>query len=675
MRSLLYAVGVFFIASATLQWPSAQVSAEEIVRLIRNYKTVPLTAEERREAEALARGTAGEAPLARMERLAHEYAYGDAQGDWADPKLAARMKADGFSLAETIRDPADGFAALVVKDERSGRYVLALRGTDDFGPSHVVFGTGDVWSDLGEVTTRVNVGITQFEKHSAWLKGVAESYGSQGKLDVTGHSLGGGLSNLFAAYFPDAVRRVVTFQAPAVSEAICDKYIQNVDKLPPAERPQFEATVAADDAVSLAGREYFPGTVVHAVYTSDRADTFLANHTAFLWQPTGVTKIDGTAYAPTDRLSAIADFSGKSFAPLRKEFVIDGLLNVATISDRSNRASQLIDTLVLQHALEEEMERLSSSTDTAAAVQRRINRLWEAAETTSTKLGGWRGLAVVADRLDRQAAAADDPEVKRLLIAEHDACRRASQSLKRREELALRAVGGERNTDLLKQVDSLNKLAADEHRTRRQALAERMEAQRKERQDQTEKLERRAKELAEKGLKPRDPNAPVDPNEGKPIIPVDCTIDVVLWPSDEGATREAASFTIRGGKVSGRFHNVFELPAINEPRFKREKAVYMRTFEGTVAPPNVISGKWVFEANPRSIRGWSVTGELAYHRIEKGMMTFDIDYRLHQDRTVSWSASAKSWMETIAVPLGPSVPDNPSEFSVSGVGVWQIRNP
>ena len=47
--------------------------------------------------------------------------------------------------------------------------------------------------------------------------------------------------------------------------------------------------------------------------------------------------------------------------------------------------------------------------------------------------------------------------------------------------------------------------------------------------EQTEKLERRAKELAEKGLKPRDPAAPVDPNEAKPIIPEVCTIEVAAW--------------------------------------------------------------------------------------------------------------------------------------------------
>ncbi|MBL9093044.1 MAG: hypothetical protein JNL96_17630 [Planctomycetaceae bacterium] len=195
----------------------------------------------------------------------------------------------------------------------------------------------------------------------------------------------------------------------------------------------------------------------------------------------------------------------------------------------------------------------------------------------------------------------------------------------------------------------------------------------KRKDEQTEKLERRAQELAEKGLKPRDPAAPVDPNEAKPIIPEDCTIELVLWSSDAGAAPETATFIIRGNRVEGTFHKPWEIPAIDEQRFKREKATYTRTFQGVLSPPNVIAGKWVFEGTPRSIRGWSVTGELAYHRIEKGRMTFDIEYQLLQDKTISWSGNAASWMETIEIPLGPRLPDNVSEFGVSGVGVWQIR--
>ncbi|MBL9090993.1 MAG: hypothetical protein JNL96_07195 [Planctomycetaceae bacterium] len=620
---------------------------DETIRLADTYAPYRLTptADHRRQAAEFARATAGEAPLARMERLAHDYAYGDSQGAWDDPQLLARLRADGFSIVETVRDPDDGFAAMLVKDERTGRHVPAMRGTDDAGWSNYFTGKGDVWTDLGEVTTGVNVGITQFENtnHAKWLAGIARSYGRDGKLDVTGHSLGGALSNLFAASYPEVVNRVITFQAPAVSEAVWGKYESKVGRLSPADRPWIEATVAADDPVSLAGTHYLSGTIVHAVAMSDQASSVLGNHTAFLWQSPELKKADGEQYAPRDRVTAVTDFRDSVFASLRKGFVIDGLVNPGAVDERRKNAAAVVDALVLQRVLEDEWERLQTATDPAetAAIQKRVNRLWETAEASSKKLAGRRGLETVADLLQRRSDAAVHPELRKWLADESALCRKASQTLKRRDELAL---SGDTSLDAAQRLDRLKQQATDEYRERRRAFSQRMQVEVRDRKEQTEKFERRAVEFAKHGLKPRDPNAPLDPDEAKPIIPDDCMLEIAVGDPTGGRAYVDAYHALGGVVTATRPTRI--APEKNGPGFWDAEERYPYAFAGRMLD-NELVGQWV-TSSPEEGKRWSKS-RLDQHSVGRTTHTDRLRIVLFADGTASWESETTTVRELHAL--------------------------
>ena len=64
-----------------------------------------------------------EHPLARDERVARKYAYSS-----SDKNVQAMMKADGFREVDKIQVGDD--EAFLFKDEHTGEYVVAFRGTE-----------------------------------------------------------------------------------------------------------------------------------------------------------------------------------------------------------------------------------------------------------------------------------------------------------------------------------------------------------------------------------------------------------------------------------------------------------------------------------------------------------------------------------------------------------------
>jgi len=110
---------------------------------------------------------------------------------------------------------------------------------------------------------------------------------------------------------------------------------------------------------------------------------------------------------------------------------------------------------------------------------------------------------------------------------------------------------------------------------------------------QTGKLERRAIEFAGKGLKPRDPAAPVDPNEAKPIIPEDCTIEVAVGDAKSGATY-VDTYQVLGNAVTAK-RPPWISPEKNGPGYWDAEERYTYSFDGALQG-NVISGTWTSEA-------------------------------------------------------------------------------
>ncbi|AFY80786.1 alpha/beta fold hydrolase [Oscillatoria acuminata] len=202
------------------------------------------------------------------EIIGHRFAYqGDtlpaAAGDW----LATR----GYQRNWTLTIRGEGFfMGLLMPLEDGGRTpILAFKGTT---PDWV--DVSDILADLDPIA----IGFTAFKRQQ---KKVAEAIATAGgKVDVVGHSLGGALAQHAASAFPNKVRRVVTFQAPAINRI--QSYM--FGKLDASERPEeVRHHIATGDIVDVAGGKHLAGDVLlHQVGSSPTSHTkYLLNSDAF----------------------------------------------------------------------------------------------------------------------------------------------------------------------------------------------------------------------------------------------------------------------------------------------------------------------------------------------------------------------------------------------------------
>ncbi|MCX7427664.1 MAG: hypothetical protein NTW96_18800 [Planctomycetia bacterium] len=195
--------------------------------------------------------------------------------------------------------------------------------------------------------------------------------------------------------------------------------------------------------------------------------------------------------------------------------------------------------------------------------------------------------------------------------------------------------------------------------------------------EQTEKLERRAKELAEKGLKPRDPNEKPDPNEARPIVPEDCEIEITAWTANNRNQQNTTRFSVRSGQI------VASVPDQVNPAYDRVDSSGCRStgeewrgtyrFEGRIIPPNVISGTWKGEWKATQSWFWDSKGKLVNHRIRSATWIFPLDIELYSDGTLSWRGE-HNWDEKAVNIVGDDKPMKIVPKKIAGSGVWQIRS-
>jgi hypothetical protein len=197
--------------------------------------------------------------------------------------------------------------------------------------------------------------------------------------------------------------------------------------------------------------------------------------------------------------------------------------------------------------------------------------------------------------------------------------------------------------------------------------------------EQTEKLERRATELAEKGLKPRDPNEKPDPNEAKPIISEDCTIEVAVGDATSGKAY-VDTYKILGNTVKATRATRVS-PAKQGQGYWDAEERYTYTFEGSLHD-NVITGKWVSTTATEGKRyNWHLPGNtLAQHYKGTVKHTDDTRIVLFGDGTVSWESETETENRAHAL-VGVFNADTGSTevFRTTrwpkrtGAAVWQIR--
>jgi len=142
------------------------------------------------------------------------------------------------------------------EDNGKGFFALGLHSTTK-PPVLVIRGTGDM-KDLFSDTDPQSIGQDQFDKFKVkietWLQ---DAQVKEKRLpDVTGHSLGGAISQLVAANFPTKVNRVVTFNSPGISRLNAGNFSKGG-----GNKNNVVHYIVSGDLVSMAGEAYIAGRV------------------------------------------------------------------------------------------------------------------------------------------------------------------------------------------------------------------------------------------------------------------------------------------------------------------------------------------------------------------------------------------------------------------------------
>jgi hypothetical protein len=146
-----------------------------------------------------------------------------------EPEFAGEATGFGFRVV------------LLMPKEGSGRTpILAFKGSNKI-PDFIV--------DLDPIA----VGFLAFKHNQDKVKALIAQAG--GRVDVTGHSLGGALAQHCASAFPGSVRRVVTFQSPGISMIQSAMFDSLGD-----DKPEVTHHVSGGDVVDMAGGSHLSGT-------------------------------------------------------------------------------------------------------------------------------------------------------------------------------------------------------------------------------------------------------------------------------------------------------------------------------------------------------------------------------------------------------------------------------
>ncbi|TAG50482.1 MAG: hypothetical protein EAZ28_32870, partial [Oscillatoriales cyanobacterium] len=157
---------------------------------------------------------------------------------------------------DDINTTKTGFFALGLTSTRGDAPVLAIRGTqtqlDNF----------DVFKDVFADAVPESVGFNQYNANRItpieWLSQISKDQNKNPNLlapDITGHSLGGALTQLLAADFTKQGNKlgdVVTFNSPGIGQSF-------VNEFKPANAKSVNHYVVSGDVVSLAGEAFLPG--------------------------------------------------------------------------------------------------------------------------------------------------------------------------------------------------------------------------------------------------------------------------------------------------------------------------------------------------------------------------------------------------------------------------------
>ncbi|MFT7521602.1 MAG: hypothetical protein ACI9MC_003753 [Kiritimatiellia bacterium] len=192
-----------------------------------------------------------------MKKIAHQFAY---VGGGGSPENL------GYKNSGHVTDPATGFQCVWyepverIVDGEELRDIVAFRGTDNLASGQ-------------DDSNSHGVGQWQWSANEAAILGLMMKANKNGAFDVTGHSLGGALSQRAAVSYSSMVADIITFQSPGLAAGESEDF--------DADAHTSTHYRAEGDWVSDAGQEWTPGAG-HLVDIAG-ADTGMS-HTQYLLQ-------------------------------------------------------------------------------------------------------------------------------------------------------------------------------------------------------------------------------------------------------------------------------------------------------------------------------------------------------------------------------------------------------
>lgn len=240
-------------------------------------------------------------PLHPVYELLAKSIYGYFSSDAATKLfVTTQLSSLGYLIDKVFDDPATSFQALgLISQDGSRPPVLVSQGTVDE-------------KDSIDDANPKGVGFNEFTANKdpvkAWISGIINDKTKNPagiKVDLTGQSLGGALTQWFASEYPDLIREAVTFQSPGITKAASDTFINKGGK-----SSQITHYIVNGDLISLGGEAFLPGNLRVGDYQTPAVDPekFGDKHTAGILN----ANLPGIPAAVTTELTVTLDDLNKS---------------------------------------------------------------------------------------------------------------------------------------------------------------------------------------------------------------------------------------------------------------------------------------------------------------------------------------------------------------------------